>query len=236
METLNLDIIFVLMFLRFNPCSAYGQGEKKLESFLIDRYDKYLTPQGPGGSPLNVTHNLQLKRIIGLDNQILSLDAYISMQWQDEHLTWNPERFGGRKMVRLPSRIIWKPDIVLENNADRDCGDRCNDINVVVTFDGTVFYIVPVKLRSYCKVDYKMASYQEVTCALRFMSWTYDGLSLNLESGPNSQIVDEFDDDFNKEWKLMSASSTRNVLVYACCEEPYIDITYNLVLKKKTGF
>lgn len=36
-------------------------------------------------------------------------------EWQDYRLTWIPEEFDGMMKVRLPSKHIWLPDVVLYN-------------------------------------------------------------------------------------------------------------------------
>jgi len=36
-------------------------------------------------------------------------------KWTDSSLEWNPDFYGGVKMLYVPSEDIWRPDIVLYN-------------------------------------------------------------------------------------------------------------------------
>jgi hypothetical protein len=38
----------------------------------------------------------------------------------------------------------------------------------------------------------------------------------------------------NSEWELVGVEEARNVRTYPCCAEPYVDITYNLTLRRRS--
>lgn len=41
---------------------------------------------------------------------------YVFLQeWNDYKLRWNPEEYENVTSIRIPSEIIWRPDIVLYN-------------------------------------------------------------------------------------------------------------------------
>lgn len=66
---------------------------------------------------------------------------------------------------------------------------------------------------------------------MKFGSWTYDGLRLNMTKyGSNVDLSNYM---AHPEWELLKATAKRNVVYYPCCAEPYIDITYDLTLKYK---
>jgi len=39
---------------------------------------------------------------------------------------------------------------------------------------------------------------------------------------------------FNGEWELLSIGVKRNEIVYACCVEPYPDVTFSIVIRRRT--
>ena len=38
------------------------------------------------------------------------------------------------------------------------------------------------------------------------------------------------------EWDVMKVPAVRNEKYYPCCEEPYLDITFNITMRRKTLF
>ena len=38
------------------------------------------------------------------------------------------------------------------------------------------------------------------------------------------------------EWDILAVPAIRNVKFYTCCEEPYLDITFNITMRRKTLF
>ena len=105
----------------------------------------------------------------------------------------------------------------------------------VLTYDGTILYVQPVQLKSYCKIPRTVPIGSKVTCNLKFGSWSYDGLSLDLNLAHGHAEVDlsNYDEEFNREWRVTGTSATRNVQMYACCPEPYVDLLYSVELERK---
>ena len=50
--------------------------------------------------------------------------------------------------------------------------------NAMVRHDGNVFWPVPTKLQSSCKVDVTYFPFDQQTCYMKFGSWTYDGFQV----------------------------------------------------------
>jgi len=50
---------------------------------------------------------------------------YVWQKWIDYRLSWNKSEYGGVDSIRLPSNLVWTPDILLYNRCDaHDAG--CN--------------------------------------------------------------------------------------------------------------
>ena len=59
---------------------------------------------------------------------------------------------------------------------------------------------------------------------------------MSLESGQANGTLNTDDFQDNGEWQLIKPESfyTRNVVIYECCPEPYIDITVTIKIRRRT--
>lgn len=48
-------------------------------------------------------------------NQILTAYLWIRQIWHDAYLTWDREQYDGLDSIRIPSELVWRPDIILYN-------------------------------------------------------------------------------------------------------------------------
>ncbi|KAI0221860.1 Ligand-gated ion channel 4 [Lamellibrachia satsuma] len=167
-------------------------------------------------------------------NQIITTNCWLNQAWIDYKLSWNPAKYGGIKVVRLPHDSIWKPDILLYNNADVSSYKSSISTNVIVSSDGNVTWLSMVIFRSSCAVNVKYFPFDEQNCSMLFSSWTYDGFQLNMlkvgEDGDLSNYI------HNNEWTLVKLHVVRNVEYYSCCSEPYPDVTYTIQMRRKPLF
>lgn len=53
---------------------------------------------------------------------------------------------------------------------------------------------------------------------------------MGMESGDLSDFVE------NVEWECHGMPAVKNVIMYGCCSDPYPDITYTLLLKRRSSF
>lgn len=50
----------------------------------------------------------------------MTTSMWVEHYWEDQNLKWSPENYNGIKFIHLESDKIWRPDIVLYNNAAAD--------------------------------------------------------------------------------------------------------------------
>ncbi|XP_062576494.1 acetylcholine receptor subunit beta-like 1 [Saccostrea cucullata] len=102
----------------------------------------------------------------------LALSQLISVYWYDYQLKWNPDKYGGIKTIRINHSKAWRPDIVLFNNADGKY-QVSYESNVVMNYDGLIYWIPPAIYRSSCDIDVKYFPFDQQECEMKFGSWTF---------------------------------------------------------------
>ena len=114
-------------------------------------------------------------------------------------------------------------------------------------------------------MDVEYFPFDEQTCVMKFGSWTYDGFQVfshflhtissfggichlrtfqvdlrhqEEEKGTNvvNIGVDLSEFYMSVEWDILAVPAIRNVKFYTCCDEPYLDITFNITMRRKTLF
>uniref|UniRef100_A0A1I8J982 Neur_chan_LBD domain-containing protein n=1 Tax=Macrostomum lignano TaxID=282301 RepID=A0A1I8J982_9PLAT len=205
-------------------------------NYLLHGYELSVRPVFNSSKPVTTLMGITLTQIFDMDekNQVLVSNVWLDQQWKDEFLTWDPEEFSNQAKIRLPSSKIWKPDLVLYNNA-ADFADSLMPALAMIDSNGTVFWPIPTKLRSSCKVDVTYFPFDEQVCNLKFGSWTYDGYQVDLHLLKSDVDVSSYVE--NGEWELLGTKASdlrkRNVVRYPCCPEPYPDVTFYLFLRRR---
>ncbi|KAK3099456.1 hypothetical protein FSP39_004596 [Pinctada imbricata] len=156
--------------------------------------------------------------------------------WKDYHVHWNPEEYGNVSKVRIPSNTLWKPDVKLYNFADvRD--DEKRDANLVVESDGSILWIPQAIFKSTCSIDTRLFPFDVQKCDIKLGTWTYDGSKIDLDFIYEGESGFEMTDYVqSNEWDIVRTWAKKHVVVYKCCPEPYIDLTFSLSIRRKPAF
>uniref|UniRef100_A0AAY4AKC3 Cholinergic receptor, nicotinic, beta 2 n=1 Tax=Denticeps clupeoides TaxID=299321 RepID=A0AAY4AKC3_9TELE len=226
--------IFRIFWLLQNSLGA--DTEERLVEHLLNpaHYNKLIRPATNGSELVTVQLMVSLAQLISVHEreQIMTTNVWLTQvsEWQDYRLTWVPEEFDGMMKVRLPSKHIWLPDVVLYNNAD-GMYEVSFYSNAVVSHDGSVFWLPPAIYKSACKIEVKHFPFDQQNCTLTFRSWTYDRTEVDLVLRTDVASMDDFTP--SGEWDIIALPGRRN-------ENPadpaYVDITYDFIIRRKPLF
>ncbi|GFG29573.1 hypothetical protein Cfor_05304, partial [Coptotermes formosanus] len=171
---------WVLSALVVHGAVAGNPDAKRLYDDLLSNYNKLVRPVVNTSDVLRVCIKLKLSQLIdvNLKNQIMTTNLWVEQSWYDYKLRWEPKEYGGVKMLHVPSDHIWRPDIVLYNNADGNF-EVTLATKATIYHQGLVEWKPPAIYKSSCEIDVEYFPFDEQTCVLKFGSWTYDGFKTN---------------------------------------------------------
>ncbi|XP_032186740.1 neuronal acetylcholine receptor subunit alpha-2 [Mustela erminea] len=207
------------------------QAEGRLFKHLFRGYNRWARPVPNTSDVVIVRFGLSIAQLIDVDekNQMMTTNVWLKQEWNDYKLHWNPADFGNITSLRVPSEMIWIPDIVLYNNADGEFAvTHMTKAHVFST--GTVHWVPPAIYKSSCSIDVTFFPFDQQNCKMKFGSWTYDKAKIDLEQ--MEQTVDLKDYWESGEWAIINATGTYNTKKYDCCAEIYPDVTYYFVIRR----
>ncbi|XP_045029496.1 acetylcholine receptor subunit alpha-like isoform X1 [Daphnia magna] len=242
--TCTTAVLLCCWYLVVQPASCGNPDAKRLYDDLLSNYNKIVRPVVNNSDVLTVRIKLKLSQLIDLNlkNQIMTTNLWVEQYWYDYKLQWEPSEYGEVSMLHVPSDHIWRPDISLYNNADGNF-EVTLSTKATVYHNGLVEWKPPAIYKSSCEIDVEYFPFDEQTCVMKFGSWTYDGNKVDLrhiDEVEGSNIVDigmdlsEF--YMSVEWDILDVPAVRSVKLYTCCVEPYLDITFNITMRRKTLF
>uniref|UniRef100_A0A8D3D7V7 Neuronal acetylcholine receptor subunit alpha-7 n=1 Tax=Scophthalmus maximus TaxID=52904 RepID=A0A8D3D7V7_SCOMX len=211
--------------------SLQGVYQRRLYTELMRNYNPLERPVHNDSHSLTVHFSFSLLQIMDVDekNQVLTTNIWLQLYWTDFYLQWNTSEYPGVTNVRFPDNQIWRPDVLLYNSADERF-DASFHTNILVNSTGYCQYLPPGIFKSTCHIDVRWFPFDVQRCDLKFGSWTYGGWSLDLqmvEADVTGYIA-------NGEWDLVEVPGRRSERFYDCCQEPYPDVTFTVVMRRRT--
>jgi len=217
---------------------------KRLYDDLLSNYNRLIRPVVNHTETVTVKLGLRLSQLVDLNlkDQILTTNVWIEHEWHDYKFTWEPTEYGGVREIYVPSEHIWLPDIILYNNADGDYIVKTMT-KAILHHDGKVLWNPPAIFKSSCEIDVEFFPFDTQVCHLKFGSWSFDGFQVDLihiDAVPGNNTV-EYGMDLseyylNVEWDILSVPAERHIKYYPCCPEPYPDIYFNMIIRRKPLF
>lgn len=147
----------------------------------------------------------------------------------DEKLQWDPANYGNLTLLHVGNHEVWQPDVVLYNSASDI--EHYGNTHVLITSLGTVLWVPPSQFDTFCELDLTHWPYDTQRCTLLMGSWTFDGDKLDL--WPNENAIDLELQIKSNEWQIINTTWARNVKMYDCCTEPYVNVEFNITVQRR---
>ncbi|CAL8401959.1 acetylcholine receptor subunit delta [Gadus morhua] len=232
-------------------CGSLGRNEEeRLINHLLKekKYNKELRPVENQRDPVEVYFALTLSNLISLKevDETLLTNVWLEHTWTDYRLSWNTSEFDDIQVIRLPSKMVWLPEIVLENNNDAQF-EVAYYCNVLVEPSGSVYWLPPAIFRSSCSINVNFFPFDWQNCTLKFSSLTYNAKEITMllkEDYIEEQkhtvewiVIDPASWTENGEWEVIHRPAKKNVYKHIPMESnKHQDITFYLIIKRKPLF
>uniref|UniRef100_A0AAY5K021 Cholinergic receptor, nicotinic, gamma n=1 Tax=Esox lucius TaxID=8010 RepID=A0AAY5K021_ESOLU len=231
-------------------CKSAGLNlEGELVKDLMIGYNKNVRPMEKSGDITKVTVKMTLTNLISLNEkeEALTTSVWIEMQWCDYRLRWDqPPRsalYGNlTSQMRIPSKSIWLPDIILENNVDGkfEVAMYCN---ALVSPDGCVYWLPPAIYRSACSITVNYFPFDWQNCSMVFRSQSYNAneILLVLTEEDNQPVewvvIDPEAFTENGEWIIKHRPAKKLINKrYTKDELEYQEVVFFLIIQRKPLF
>ncbi|KAI8782262.1 neuronal acetylcholine receptor subunit alpha-7, partial [Biomphalaria glabrata] len=116
--------------------------------------------------PFRMSYNLLLIDVLDVDqiNQLMSILAFVQIEWSQNDLSWNSTEYGNIESVILDSSTIWVPTLhILVGSKDSHLYEM--NKKLVVSSSG----LVRTQARNYitfrCKIDFNKYPFDSQTCS-----------------------------------------------------------------------
>uniref|UniRef100_A0AAN0LHC3 Nicotinic acetylcholine receptor n=1 Tax=Polyphagotarsonemus latus TaxID=1204166 RepID=A0AAN0LHC3_9ACAR len=235
-------MFFKLLYYNANcDCKVFSfqssEDEERLVRDLFRDYNKLIRPVEMINMTVEVLFSMSLIQLINVNekNQVMTTNVWLNLKWKDYQLKWDKADYGGISVLRLPADKVWKPDIVLFNNADGNYEVRFK-CNVLIYNDGSIHWVPPAIYQSSCTIDVTYFPFDQQKCLMKFSSWTFNGdqVSLNFKDGGYVDLSDYWK---SGSWDIVEAPASLNRYNNTKLGHPSeTDITFHITIRRKTLF
>uniref|UniRef100_V9KTW6 Acetylcholine receptor gamma subunit n=1 Tax=Callorhinchus milii TaxID=7868 RepID=V9KTW6_CALMI len=240
--------MFAAILLSLSLCSEAVWGvnqEERLFKTLMSNYNPEIRPSKSYSDIIDVHLKLILTNLISLNEkeETLTTNVWIEIQWQDYRLVWNQTDYEDLSLLRIPSSLLWLPDIVLENNIDGQF-EIAYYANVLVYSTGDMYWLPPAIYRSTCSVGVTYFPFDWQNCSLVFRSQTYNAREINLKltTEDNDKVIEWIEIDpaaftENGEWAIKHKPA-KKLLNPRFTEDDtrYQEVVFFLIIQRKPLF
>ncbi|XP_074522589.1 5-hydroxytryptamine receptor 3A-like [Halichoeres trimaculatus] len=132
---------------------------------------------------------IYLYSILDVKEKEQELVAYfwINMFWRNDFIQWSREDFCQICFITLPSELLWKPDLTIEEVTQKDKLFQTSYLTVERI--GKVFQRNGMVLVSTCKMQFYRFPFDTQTCSLTFKSIQHQVSEMQLIPGRTSKDV-----------------------------------------------
>ncbi|XP_069122171.1 uncharacterized protein [Argopecten irradians] len=235
-----MDPVYVFCALILSGChvvsgwSSNGEMAVRQDFIEADTYHYLVRPN----ATVQAKAGLSILTINGLDNaaQQFSVTGWLTVEWEDERLSWTPGKKYDADHVYSTFGEIWIPELFVDNSVEDVSVLYDENLFLRVRHSGMVSLDYPRIFHTTCNVDVTSFPFDTQTCVLELTSWAYtiDELDLmHLMPEVNARLLSP-----NGEWNYLGSKVDRDVIVEQTSsgQARYAMLRFSIQLERKRAF
>uniref|UniRef100_A0A915ING5 Uncharacterized protein n=1 Tax=Romanomermis culicivorax TaxID=13658 RepID=A0A915ING5_ROMCU len=223
-------LLYNFLLLSFSFCDHH---EKQLFTDLLNEqnYNPLARPVKNSNDSVLVYLGLILQQVLDVDEKNEQIHTSVVLHYIAVKL-----KMTSNNRLLQPSPVLFKGLHLKLSFSVAEQFDRTFPADIIVKHTGHVTWKTPAIMVSSCNMNVRWFPFDEQKCKLKFGSWTYGSLKINLK--PDARELDVSECKPNGEWTILNdTAASVESKVYACCpDEPYPSITFVIHIRRRTLF
>ncbi|XP_026207667.1 5-hydroxytryptamine receptor 3A-like [Anabas testudineus] len=213
-EDKKKPVIGTTQVTRVNENCSY---EALLQHLNLNKNNEMYTRSRPVRSPKRPTI-VYLKMVLYAILDVRETDqtfipyVWIYTKWLNDHIGWTPDDFCGLKQIIVPTELLWKPDLTIEEMTEKDKAPPSPFLTI--NHDGFVELRNDQVLTSTCRMQVYKFPFDTQTCTLSFKSITHSWQEIQLQTPHNASKITEWSRQVIRkqyEWDLINVTADNKI-------------------------
>ncbi|XP_064786839.1 5-hydroxytryptamine receptor 3A-like [Oncorhynchus masou masou] len=149
-------------------------------------------------------------------SQTFTSHVMISMGWENELISWEPNDWCGIESVAVPRDMLWIPDVMILEDIS-DTGSITLSPYTEVAHSGMAYVTESRRLTTTCKMNLFKFPFDTQNCSITFISFMLKGTCIKLGPFSNSIIMSQFSEKVMVtlgEWDFLGIRLSMEKLIY----------------------
>ncbi|KAF7668175.1 hypothetical protein LDENG_00027230 [Lucifuga dentata] len=135
---------------------------------------------------------------------------WVTMTWNNEHISWDPSQFCGITQISIPKHMLWRPDLFIYEMTQKD--ESAQNPYMFVSYNGAVTSEEDMKVVSTCKMDVHKFPFDTQKCNITVGSAIHSDDEFQIIPSSNSSRATKFSRELMQtqgEWEFLDLSITK---------------------------
>ncbi|XP_042364142.1 5-hydroxytryptamine receptor 3A-like [Plectropomus leopardus] len=190
----------------------------------------------PGGiEPTRVTLAVALYAILDVNEKDQEFVSYLWVDtiWKDDLIHWEPEDFCDIKEIYIPTEVLWKPDIIIQEMTEKDKAPSCPYL--IAYHHSEVIFRNSKVVVSTCRMQVYQFPFDVLSCNLTFKSVIHSDRAIQLENWFNTSVATNWSHGLiqtQSEWLFLNMTVKNQTVNNFCFVQS--TIIYTITMKRRS--